>query len=287
MWTVVIVVVALLVVVGLVLVTRRAMQSTSRRPTRPARRPVSATPAGPVTTVTLDVATSDADSPSVERLVQEVSARTLARDAEVQEVVVVNRDGHELGRVQRTAPPPREVDIPPELHEPHATPRRTPGPVQRPRQPHPVMDLDTEDVSGPHRTLAERFDLPEAVTERLTHPDDPVALVRAILEAAGLPVTASGTLLRTGDDAILVVGAPGQSVTGSMLSEAFLRYQSSGASNGVALCLGRVRASEARRRELLAPTFHYVGPEGIQRMADAVAAGADPLTFVTGFAVDD
>jgi hypothetical protein len=41
-------------------------------------------------------------------------------------------------------------------------------------------------------------------------------------------------------------------------------------------------AHEISRRHALAPALLHAGPDGIQRMADAAAMGADPLDFVVG-----
>jgi hypothetical protein len=64
------------------------------------------------------------------------------------------------------------------------------------------------------------------------------------------------------------------------LNAAFLRFQRSGAKRGVMVTAGRLYAHESRRREALAPNLKHTGPKGIQRMADAVAMGANPLDFV-------
>jgi hypothetical protein len=42
---------------------------------------------------------------------------------------------------------------------------------------------------------------------------------------------------------------------------------------------------DVHRREMLAPHVLHAGPDGIQRMADAVAVGADPLRFAVAPAV--
>ncbi len=46
--------------------------------------------------------------------------------------------------------------------------------------------------------------------------------------------------------------------------------------------VGLLDPSDLRRREILAPNVHHVAHDGVQRMADAVAVGADPLAFALG-----
>jgi hypothetical protein len=88
-----------------------------------------------------------------------------------------------------------------------------------------------------------------------------------------------GDLLHVGDTAVVVLRPPGPTVTPEALNHAFLRIQQSGASRGLVVALGYLDVNEVRRREMLAPQVLHVGPEGVQRMADAVALGADPLRF--------
>lgn len=76
-------------------------------------------------------------------------------------------------------------------------------------------------------------------------------------------------------------GRPGAAWT------AFLRIRSAGASRGIVLHLTWANPETLRRRELASPDVKHVGPESIQRMADAVVVGADPLGFVLGPAVLD
>ena len=44
---------------------------------------------------------------------------------------------------------------------------------------------------------------------------------------------------------------------------------------------------ETRRREMLDPALLHAGLEGFQRMADAVAVGADPIDFAAAPALAD
>lgn len=120
--------------------------------------------------------------------------------------------------------------------------------------------------------------LPPAVLGRL--PDEPTLpqLVRALLEAAGHRVSVEDDVLRVGDRAVVALEATDPEALGA----AFLRYRASGARTGVVVSRRAVPAAEVRRRELLAPDLRYAGPGALQRMADAVAVGADPIAFAPG-----
>lgn len=124
----------------------------------------------------------------------------------------------------------------------------------------------------------ERLALPAAVRDQL--PDDPTLIetVRAILEAAGDDVDGDGDVLRVGDRAVVVLEATHPDA----LSAAFLRYRDSGARSGVVVSRRSVAPSEIHRRELLAPDLRYAPAGAVQRMADAVAVGADPFAFALG-----
>jgi hypothetical protein len=83
-----------------------------------------------------------------------------------------------------------------------------------------------------------------------------------------------------GDAAVVVVPAPiGEPVGDDLFNQAFRRFQASGARRGVMVTSGFMDPRALRRREMLEPAFLHAGPDGIQRMCDAVAAGADPLAF--------
>jgi hypothetical protein len=239
-------------------------------------------PAGTVTVV-LEVTTDDPEAPGVQRLVSEIAARTFATQAAVEEVVVVNATGTELARVQRHADVAPTPAMPESLSEPHHVRSRAPDPVRGGGAPRPrPMDVD-EPLDLRERPFADRLDLAPEIRELVTDPTDPVDVIRAILTAAGTPVEVSSDLVRSGDDAIVVVGEDGsRTVSPDELTRAFLRYQQSGARRGIVICLGFVRPDELHRRELLAPTLRHAGAEAIQRMADAAALGADPLQFAAG-----
>ena len=56
-----------------------------------------------------------------------------------------------------------------------------------------------------------------------------------------------------------------------------------GHATGVAAALHA--AEDVRRREFLDPALLHSGPEGIQRMADAVSLGGNPMNFAAGHAL--
>ncbi len=127
------------------------------------------------------------------------------------------------------------------------------------------------------RPLAERLQLSPEVHSRITDPDDAVDVVRAILEAAGQPVAVAGSMVRSGDDVVIVVGDGG--VSNSALAQAFLRFRDSGARRGVVVHLGYVDPREIQRRRAMTPELGHAGPEVLQQMADAVELGGDPVQF--------
>jgi hypothetical protein len=118
------------------------------------------------------------------------------------------------------------------------------------------------------------------VRERVTDPDEPASIVRAILEATGQEVTRNGDLLVCGDSAVAVADVRVDPETA--LTEAFLRIDATPAKRGIVLRNGYVAPDIVRRREAAARHVRHVGPDGLQRMADAVAAGADPIAFAAG-----
>jgi hypothetical protein len=239
-------------------------------------------PAAAGTRVVLDLQPDDPGEPSVQRLVREAAHRVLASDRSVDEVEVVARDGTVLGRERRPESLPADVAIPEALREPHAPPRHGPSVV------HPDEDAPTRRVAEPAldvRALpfADRLELPDPVRERVADPDRATDVVRAILEAAGRAVHVDGDLVTSGDLAVVVVDPRGH--TERALNHGFLRIQATDASQGMIVRLGYVDPALTRRREAAAPHVRHVGPEAIQRMADAVAVGADPIAFAAGPAI--
>lgn len=274
------------VVVGVVVIAVAAYVLVRR--TRPRRAPSPSLPATARTPgqaeVTLPVEDADPETPATQRLVADAADRVLAADPEVVTVVVLSRGGRELGRIERRPAASRPfVDVPLALREPHAPRHRGPGqPVEHEHGVGTSAHVRFEEErSEPHRTLADHFELPDAVRERIGNPEDPVQLVCAILEQAGVPIDVDDNFIHAGDQALVVLRTPLRAAVGpDDLSAAFLRYQRSGAKRGVVLTVGTLYTHEMRRREALAPALLHTGPDGIQRMADAVAMGANPLDFV-------
>lgn len=125
---------------------------------------------------------------------------------------------------------------------------------------------------------AEDLILPSEVRDRLPEHPSLVEVVGAILEAAGHDVDRDGDILKVGDRAVVVLEATHPDA----LSAAYLRYRDSGARTGVVVSRRSVAPSEIHRRELLAPDLRYADTGALQRMADAVAVGADPIAFALG-----
>jgi hypothetical protein len=237
--------------------------------------------------VVLDLVVTDPDQPSVQRLVQDAGARTLARSPDIEKVEVVDREGRRLGVIRRTDPLPKEPDVPAELHEPHVRRSRTPDPLAGGSAgggpaavPWPEASQGDIDMSVPGRTFADRFDLPPSVTDLLADRDHPAAVVGALLAAAGRPVERHGELVLSGDVAFVVTDVTDGAE--EALTHAYFRVRDSGASHGIVIRLGYADPTLVRRRDLAAPNVRYIGLDGIQRMADAVALGADPISFAVG-----
>jgi hypothetical protein len=227
----------------------------------------------------LDLPGADPDDPAVERLVQEAAHRVLAADRTLDEVEVVARDGSPLGRVRRPVPVTREVAVPEALREPHAPRRHAPSAVPTPDAGHPRT------IAEPAPTvrtapLADRLELSAAVRSRITQPDRATDVLRAILEVAGRHVEADGDLLVSGDVAIAVVDPRDRAE--QALNHGFLRIQATDAARGMILRLGYVDPTLTHRKEAAAPHVRHVGPDALQRMADAAAVGADPIAFAAG-----
>lgn len=233
-------------------------------------------------TMVLDVEAADPEDPAIQRLVREAARHALRAEPELDEIEVRARDGTVLGRVRR---PERlkEIDLPDTLHEPHAAPRHGPQaiPSERPRHP-PLSHEEIEHERVPrHRELAGRFELPTAVEEQLRDRDSAVELIRAILAAGGREVTVDGDRIVVDDVAIVVAEDITDRAT-EALNHAFHRCREAGVRRGIVLRFGWVNPEELRRREAAAPWIRHVDADAIQRMADAVAVGADPISFALG-----
>ncbi|MFA9445749.1 hypothetical protein [Egicoccus sp. AB-alg6-2] len=227
--------------------------------------------------VVLDLVADDPRDPALQRLVRETALRALQSDATIDRVEVLDAHGRVLGTELRPTPLP-EVALPDQLHEPQARRSRAPSVVPRP-QLHGSVRADSapEDVVVAARPFADRFDLPPDVRHRVRRPDRPLEVVRAILEAAGRPTEVRGDVIVSGDVAIAVVDPrfdPERALT-----HGFLAIRETGAPRGIVLRLGHVDPRVVRRREAAAPHVRHVAVDALQRMADAVAVGADPIAF--------
>lgn len=240
--------------------------------------------------VTLEVDDADPASPAAQRLVHEMALGIFRTAPDARDVEVRTRAGTFLGRVSRETPPPRELTFSPWLHEPHIQRTHVPDvlgglygsePAPRPRDRHTPGEL-----TPPHRPLIDQFDLPEAVRTRIADPDDPIDLVRAILGAAGVRCEIDGDLIQGGESTLVILRTSGDIVIGrEALNHAYLRIVGSGAPRGLVIGLGFMDPREVKRREMLAPQVLHAGPDAIQRMADAVSLGADPLRFAVAIPV--
>jgi len=233
--------------------------------------------------VTLQITTGDPDDPAVQRLVREAAVRQFATFDHVQSVEVRRADDVVLGTVsrdQRLRPP---VELPESLRVEHAPRRHGPNVTGTSGVPRRPLDIDPSDFAGSDKPFADQFDLPEEVRARIADPRSPMQVVEAILDQAGVEHRSEPGLVVAGDTAIVLVGdGRGHTVNSDELARAFLRFESAHVRDGVAVCLGYVNPQELHRRELLAPTLRHAGPEAIQRMADALRLGGNPVGFATG-----
>ncbi len=273
-WVIAAIVLALLVT-ALVWAWRRAGSTTGPPRPQPWEDGASRTRG----TVVLDLEVRDPDHPSVRRLVREAAHRALAADPSLDRVEVRDPSGGVLGSEERPGPLPPAVDLPAALREPHGPRSHTPSPVGHddPARPGGVHGAAPEIARIP---LADRLDLSPDIRARVVDPTRAVDVVRAILEAGGHQVTVDGDLLVTGDVAIVVVDP--RSDPDRALTHGFLRVQEARVPRGLVLRLGYVDPAIVRRREAAAPHVRHVGPDALQRMADAVAAGGDPVAFAAG-----
>jgi hypothetical protein len=275
------VVMEVLLAIVLVALVLAAVVALVRRPVAPSpRRSAWSAPDPTGARVVLDLDAADPEHPSVRRLVDEAGRRALARDRSLERVVVEARDGRPLGEVERPRPLPPSATLPDSLEVSHGT---------RPSPPSPVGH---DEVDGPRRPpepapevvalpLADRLDLPPSVRARVADPDRATDVVVAILAEAGSAATVDGDLIRVGDVALVIVDP--RRDPERALTYGFLRIQGTDAARGIVLRLGYVDPQLVRAREAAAPHVRHVGPDGLQRMADAVTAGArDPLAFLLG-----
>jgi hypothetical protein len=278
--------VTIAVVVALVIMAAVLVAARSRRVVPQGAAQPAPSVEGRLARVALDVDPGTRDTDATRRLVAEAARDTFARAPDADEVEVVARGGAVLARVRRTAEQRPLLELPVTLLEP--APHRVHAPVVHTEDTpfRPVTARFEDEVRAP-KPLAEVFELADAVRARLRAPADAAAIVRAILEAGGHAVERTDEdILRCADVAVIVLGVPiGDAVSAEALNHAYLLFTRSGAARGVVLTPGLLNAHDVRRRELLAPRLLHAGAEAIQRMADAVAAGADPLPFAAALPI--
>jgi hypothetical protein len=235
--------------------------------------------------IVLDLDVPDPDDPTVQRLVHDAGRRALVTDPSLEVVEVRDRDGRVLATVPRTAPLGAEPTIPTTLHEPHRPRRHAPDPVAPGGATREARRLEVdEDVEVPSRPFADRFTVTPEIRAAVRDPERPIDLVAAILEAAGRPVERQGDVVVSGDTAIAVVPHLSHGMEDA-LTRAFMHLRDTATTRGIVIRLGWVSPEEIRRREAAAPDVRHVTADAIQRMADAVALGGDPIAFAIGPAV--
>lgn len=232
--------------------------------------------------VELDVVEGASPPEALERLARTVALDALAEaDASVRAVLVVDRLGRTVLRVGRSdpLPPVRDTEraAPAEhVHAPSPVPDRGPG------RPRPAATSAggrpgvTDPPTGRH-ALADRLTLPSSVRTVLRSPESPADVVRALLEASGRSVEARGDLVVA--DAFAIAIADVRDDAERALARAHLRLAGSGAPRGLIVVLGFADPAHVRRRELANPRVRHVDLDALQRMADAVAVGLDPIAF--------
>jgi hypothetical protein len=234
--------------------------------------------------IVLDLEVDDPSHPSVQRLVFAAARQALDAAPALRSVEVVDRNGTVLGTVERDQPLPRELEVPATLHEPHAKRSRGPRAVPQESGQTPQMEHEEGPVGIPPRTWADRFDLPPAARRGVTDGERPADVIRAILAAGGVEAEAHGNVVRTGDTAIVVIPDVRDGAA-EAINRAYLQYKESDAHHGILVRLGYVAPDVIRRHDQATPDVRHISAEGVQRMADAVAVGADPLAFALGPAV--
>jgi hypothetical protein len=235
--------------------------------------------------IVLDLEVDDPDDPTVQRLVQDAGRRALVTHADLESVEVRSRSGTTLATVTRTQPVRPEATIPDQLHEPAPPRRHAPNPTAPTGATRDARARDElTEVHVPDRPFADRFVLPDAVRAAVRDPDRAIDVVAAILEVAGRPIERQGDVVVSDDTAVAVVPHLAHGMDDA-LTRAFLHLRDTAAPRGVVVRLGYVDPAEIRRREAAAPDIRHVTADAIQRMADAVALGGDPIAFAIGPAV--
>ncbi len=249
--------------------------------------------------ITLEVPTHDVDDGALRRLATQVAERALEHDPGLTVVEVVDRDGHNVLRLHRTQRP-RTIELPEALHEPHVRPRRGPSPVGDPsggpgRGPsgghrrsvaadgRSSIGADGGDTAthvrplGP-RPAAQRFELPATVRAVIPPDADHVSVLEALLAVAGHPTERDGDLVLLPNLAFIVVHVRDEPELA--LSRAYLRLGKTGRAHGVVIRQGYLDPALLARRAHSAPRVIHTDTRALQRMADAVALGLNPLDFI-------
>ncbi|HEX9696089.1 MAG TPA: hypothetical protein VGB64_07235 [Actinomycetota bacterium] len=238
--------------------------------------------AGRPVTVVLDIADADPADASVRRLVNEAARRATAQSRDAGEIVVLSRTGRLLGRVAGNKPMPPPASNPPaSFRRPPASRRSAEAAAGLGSHRGPTTaSFDPRERPAFRMPVAQAFDLPVTVRGRIRDATDPVELVRAILDAAGLSAVRNGDAIRCGDQMLIVMPERVDTMMHDALNQAYLAFRETGAPHGIVIGFGPWDPIDVRRREILAPELRHAGPDAIQRMADAVSLGADPLAFI-------
>lgn len=236
--------------------------------------------------VVLDVEGVSLEDQRLQRLIECATTTAFATDRTLDTVEVRTPAGRILARMpaRREAGPIKDVATPSAIIDPriaHRTPTLLRPSAEDEQPPGPLPHFETRGRPRPRRPMMDEYELPPSVRERIVRPDDPVDIVRAILEAGHQAVSVQGDVLRCGDEAIVVLSRPlGSPSIHDALNHAYIRFRSTGAKRGTVIAVSYLPGDDIQRREILAPELGHVGRDAIQRMADAVALGANPLRFV-------
>lgn len=254
---------------------RRAGPTTSSDPQVSFPRPGQAVAILPVT--------AGLSSPGTTRLVDEFATSVLERFPDARHVEVRTPNGLSLGTRSRSRPRQMPTVRSAPLPQVGATPRvsRLPAIPLPSRSPSVAPASARGELPAP-RPLADRLELPTCLRAGVADPDDPADIVEQILRAGGHLPERSGDLLRLNDQVLVVLRVPVGSMVGrDDLNRAYAEFGDSGAFWGMVVAAGYFPSREISRRQAMAPQLRYAGFSDLLRMADAAAAGADPLAFAT------
>jgi hypothetical protein len=221
---------------------------------------------------------TDPASPAAGRLADELAMSVLTSYRDAHQVTVVRPDGRVLGIRRRGRP--QEMPL---ARSPAALPAeaRGGGTARHRNRPTAAEAGTLVDPPAP-RSLADRLELPSALRSRLADDDNPVDVVDGLLRAAGHDPDRVGNLLFLDDGGLIVVVlevSAGSMVQREDLNRSYLQYRNSGARRGLVVAPGYFPSRDTARRQAIDPDLRHVGLRDLQRMADAAAAGMDPLAF--------